>query len=239
LTYTRTNNLTYTRTNNLHTWTACLVCVSLKVTLWYFGCSVLQCVAMCCSVLQCVAVCCSVLQCVAVCYNVSQCVAVCCSVLQCKWLFDQGESLLLCKWYLTRRFFMYVVTHPRKWRAPFTRMTCLSTPSSPSFCMWFVTPPHTWMSHVTHMNESHRTYEIFHSFHTYGRIVSHLWIVQVLSLCTCERLVGSFKLQVSFAKEPYERDYILQKRPYVYMWSMGWLQLVGSLNIGLLCKRDL
>jgi len=24
-------------------------------------------------------------------------------------------------------------------------------------------------------------------------------------------LVGSFKLQVSFAKEPYKRDYILQK----------------------------
>jgi len=26
------------------------------------------------------------------------------------------------------------------------------------------------------------------------------------------RLVGSLKLQVSFAKEPYKRDYILQKR---------------------------
>jgi len=28
-------------------------------------------------------------------------------------------------------------------------------------------------------------------------------------------LVGSFKLQVSFAKEPYERDHILQKRPKI------------------------
>ena len=28
-------------------------------------------------------------------------------------------------------------------------------------------------------------------------------------------LVGSIKLQVSFAKEPYKRDYILQKRPIV------------------------
>ena len=27
------------------------------------------------------------------------------------------------------------------------------------------------------------------------------------------RLVGSLQLQVSFAKEPYKRDYILQKRP--------------------------
>jgi len=29
------------------------------------------------------------------------------------------------------------------------------------------------------------------------------------------RLVGSFKLQVSFAKEPYKRDCILQKRPII------------------------
>ena len=29
------------------------------------------------------------------------------------------------------------------------------------------------------------------------------------------RLVGSLKLHVSFAKEPYKRDYILQKRPVI------------------------
>jgi len=29
------------------------------------------------------------------------------------------------------------------------------------------------------------------------------------------QVVGSLDLQVSFAKEPYERDYILQKRPSV------------------------
>jgi len=28
-------------------------------------------------------------------------------------------------------------------------------------------------------------------------------------------LIGSLKLQVSFAKEPYKRDYILQKRPII------------------------
>jgi len=28
-------------------------------------------------------------------------------------------------------------------------------------------------------------------------------------------LVGSLKLQVSFAKEPYKRDYILQKLPII------------------------
>jgi len=46
------------------------------------------------------------------------------------------------------------------------------------------------------------------------------------------RLVGNLKLQVSIAKEPYKRDYILQKRPiilrsllivataYMYIWGM-------------------
>jgi len=29
------------------------------------------------------------------------------------------------------------------------------------------------------------------------------------------RLVGSLKLQVSFAKEPYKRDYVLHKRPII------------------------
>ena len=28
-----------------------------------------------------------------------------------------------------------------------------------------------------------------------------------------QRLIGSFKVQVSFAKEPYKRDHILQRRP--------------------------
>jgi len=60
------------------------------------------------------------------------------------------------------------------------------------------------------------------------------------------RLVGSLKLQVSFAKEPYERDDILHKgpmilkslrivtTPYVYTtfsFRMGWLRLVGSLKL--------
>ena len=33
------------------------------------------------------------------------------------------------------------------------------------------------------------------------------------------RLVGSLKLKVSFAKEPYQRDYILQKRPVIWARS--------------------
>ena len=50
------------------------------------------------------------------------------------------------------------------------------------------------------------------------------------------RLAGSIKLQVSFAKEPYERDDILQKRPIIRSLlivatphGMAWLWLIGSL----------
>jgi len=36
------------------------------------------------------------------------------------------------------------------------------------------------------------------------------------------RLVGPLKLQVSFAKEPHKRDYILQKRPiFFFVWWPG------------------
>ena len=57
----------------------------------------------------------------------------------------------------------------------------------------------------------------------------------------------SLKLQVSFAKEPYKRGYILQKRPIIWcvsggvyrdypqpqlrIMNMGWLRLVGSLKL--------
>jgi len=65
------------------------------------------------------------------------------------------------------------------------------------------------------------------------------------------RLVGSLKLQVSFVKETYKRDDILQKRPIILrsllivatpyvlcflvvggcVFVMGWLRLVGSLKL--------
>jgi len=40
------------------------------------------------------------------------------------------------------------------------------------------------------------------------------------------RLVGSYKLLVSFAKEPGKRDYIL-----LHGMAMGWLRLVGSFKL--------
>jgi len=53
----------------------------------------------------------------------------------------------------------------------------------------------------------------------------HFWYMRWL------RLVGSLKTEVSFAKEPYKRDYILQKRPifrrslliHIYRVWMDWV----------------
>ena len=72
------------------------------------------------------------------------------------------------------------------------------------------------------------------------------------------RLVGSLNLQVSFAKEPYKRDDILQKRPVIfrsllivatpqYMYIIifsctvmctGWRRPIGYLKLQVIfCKR--
>ena len=51
------------------------------------------------------------------------------------------------------------------------------------------------------------------------------------------RLVGSLKLYVSFAKEPYKTVDILQKRPMIgtenteYIWDAKTLQLIGSFKL--------
>jgi len=54
----------------------------------------------------------------------------------------------------------------------------------------------TWLIHMCDMTHTHALYDLF-------KIMG--WL----------RLVGSLKLQVSFAKEPYKRDDILQKRPII------------------------
>ena len=48
------------------------------------------------------------------------------------------------------------------------------------------------------------------------------------------RIVGSLKLQVSFAKEPYKRDNILQERS-VILWSL----LVVATPYGVVTSRSL
>jgi len=141
---------------------------------------------------------------------------------------------------------------------------------------------HICMSHVTHMNESCHTYAwvmshicmshialMNESRHTYKPVMLHYSWVMVYTLHFSYtvgthrgwlRWVASLKSQVSFAKEPYKRDDILQKRPILWSsllivatpWDiithkfsrmnvqmshtrqishMGWLRLVGSFII--------
>jgi len=90
---------------------------------------------------------------------------------------------------------------------------------------------HKRISHVTRMNAvshvwmCHVPYEwvVAHvnaSCHTYECVVSQVQMSRAILECVKShmgwlRLVGSLKLQVSFAKEPYKRDYILQTRPII------------------------
>jgi len=64
---------------------------------------------------------------------------------------------------------------------------------------------HIWMSYVTHLNEDDAQFDMYmsHSFYDILHRRDMGWL----------RLVGSLKSYVSFAKEPYKRAYILQKRP--------------------------
>jgi len=62
--------------------------------------------------------------------------------------------------------------------------------------------------------------------------------VTLMSSRVSFKLVGSIKLQVSSAKEPYKKDYILQKRPtillmssWVYSWAHEYDELVGSIKL--------
>ena len=63
------------------------------------------------------------------------------------------------------------------------------------------------------------------------------------------RLVGSLKLQVSFAKEPYKRDYVLHKRPIIlrrllivatpyYKWQYLTWMTTGSTCSQYLVRQD-
>ena len=53
---------------------------------------------------------------------------------------------------------------------------------------------------------------VYEYIHAYPYI--HIYYSQILNMGRL-RLVGSLKLYVSFAKEPFKRDDILQKRPII------------------------
>ena len=71
----------------------------------------------------------------------------------------------------------------------------------------------------THTFTHTHTHTYTHT-HTHTHIHTHVYTHANISMWPAlaiwwRRLVGSFKWYVSFAKEPYKRDYILQKRPII------------------------
>ena len=77
---------------------------------------------------------------------------------------------------------------------------------------------HTWMCHSNHTNESCHTYEcvksLIHAVYLCPPWIDHNTFSPLFDMRWL-RLVGSLKVQVSFSKKPYKRDYILQKRPTI------------------------
>jgi len=84
---------------------------------------------------------------------------------------------------------------------------------------------HTYMTWLIHMWHDSYTWDMTH---TYGAWLIHMWhdsyIWHIMNERLCKknlpimvwlRFVGSLKLDVSFAKKPYKRDDILQKRPLI------------------------
>jgi len=71
---------------------------------------------------------------------------------------------------------------------------------------------HVWISHVTHMQASCRAYEYVMS-HIWRRGVTHMNVSHdtygLASASRIDKIIGLF------AKEPYKRDNILQKRPVI------------------------
>jgi len=86
---------------------------------------------------------------------------------------------------------------------------------------------HVWMSHMQ-MRDSFTCHTcdsiifFWHASHDEAQGACE-WATCVVDthvglMHTSVTRVGSFKLYVSFAKEPYKRDYIMQKRPHPHAW---------------------
>jgi len=84
---------------------------------------------------------------------------------------------------------------------------------------------------------------IFTTCHSIVMSISYL-LSHNSSLTGWLRLVGSWKQQVSFAKEPYKRDYVLPTTHvyHIYLVRVSYLLCSGQnivSFIGPFCKRDL
>ena len=181
--------------------------------------SVLQCVAVCCSVLQCVAVCCSVFQCVAVCCSVFQCFAVQHSVTHCRSRKDGTRKTR--KTRKTARKMVLAMhiamVNGQSWVEVSFWMRHLKANLCWQFRFWFHSDEiliSFWFPSDFHSDDRCESYRCENEW---AVVVSlREWAVHQRYPMGWLRLVGSTQLCVSFAKEPYKRDFILQNRPI--MW---------------------
>jgi len=78
--------------------------------------------------------------------------------------------------------------------------------------------PHSTYTMPQFTRETWRTRHIHtrDTTHLHMRSTVFMWATHLLPRTEWLRLVGPLKLQVSFAKEPYKRDDILQKKPMIW-----------------------
>jgi len=73
----------------------------------------------------------------------------------------------------------------------------------------------TWLIHMCDMTHSYVWHDSFIRVTWHALFIFVTRLILILRGMEWLRLVGSLKSQVSFAKEPYKRDNILQKRPII------------------------
>ena len=113
------------------------------------------------------------------------------------------------------------VREKEKKRKTLTNSSCTLEPTNPhetavSFCSLILQNKTVFVGLFHKNNPLQKSLHVFSSPRTLMRpgcvgliTLQHTLVLYMGRL----RLVGSLKLQVSFAKEPYKRDYILRKRP--------------------------
>jgi len=186
-------------------------------------CSVLLCAAVCSSVLQCAPVCCSVLQCAAVCCSVLQCAAVCCSVLQCAAVWCVCSMLVCCS------VLQCAAACCSVFQCAAMCLQCAAVCCSGLRCV-------AWISHVTRMNESCRTY-IRMWMSNVTRKSSHTCRNVDMKLGTNEWVISHIYLGAYAVIYGYEVGYEwmshfthISRRVCSNIWIWSWLRMNESFH---------